>query len=60
MAKRKGAPKMNRALGGKLYAPVPRRTSGKPTKKGTFDQGPKSANSSNAGAQARDRKGRFT
>lgn len=56
-AKRKAAPKMNRAL-------LPKKTalteSEKPKKRttGTFHHGTKSANSSNH--QRRDRKGRFT
>jgi hypothetical protein len=45
--KKKGAPKMNTKLGGKLYAAQPRRTSGKATKTGTFFHGKKSRNSSN-------------
>lgn len=45
--KKKGAPKMNVKLGGKLYSAQPRRTQGKPAKKGTFLSGTKSRNSSN-------------
>jgi hypothetical protein len=72
MAARKGAPKMNVALG-RTHAPqpkaapkgggFPKSTTRKAVKKGTFFHGGKSANSSNSGGGGgtkRDRKGRFT